>query len=162
MGKIFSYYLNAFKNSFDFKTGAERSELNWFMAFGFVLWCIASVVIMGICLISVILSPPSASMQVFDIFMSLGFLYMLIHFIPLFSLIKRRFNKVFPDRSVLLFSGFSIVWIFQILLTLWMYITIRLIPIENLNAIFIIPLGVLNNFCSILVVLSIIFLMVKK
>lgn len=162
MGKIFSYYLKAFKNSFDFKTTAERSELNWFVAFMFVFLFVASVVIMGICLISVILSPDSASMQVFDIFMILGFSYMLIHFFPLLSLIKRRFNKLFPNKTALLFSIFSIIWGFQILSALVMYFMIKFITVENLNILYLLPLGLLNNLCGITLFLGLIFLMVKK
>ncbi len=159
MHNVFSYYLLAFKNSFDYKNTAIRSELNWFILFWFIFWMIFGFLSMVLIPVYIMLTK-NDPLFLIQIMFTIAILYMFIHFFPLLSLIKRRFNSISPQNAGKFFAGFAAIWFVQIIIIIGSGIYANFAQ-QSANVFVLMPLVLLGQLCGLIVMGVTIFLMVK-
>ncbi|MBR1461061.1 hypothetical protein IJ596_05460 [bacterium] len=166
MNTAWNCYLLAFKNMFDYKNTAERKELNWFCLFMFIFWML-TVMIFIIFNIFTIISGKNIDMPIIFLgFFIFAGIYFIAHYIPLTSLIKRRFNLITPNKPV-----FFIIWlvfwiinfvIFLIQLAFNLIMILNPAIIDSSSALLIIPFVFAGQIFGLLTWGTIIFLMIRK
>ena len=168
MNTAWNCYLLAFKNMFDYKNTAERKELNWFCLFMSIFWMLV-VMIFIIFNIFAIISGKNIDMPMLFLgFFIFAGIYSIAHYIPLTSLIKRRFNLITPNKPVF-FIIWLVFWIIDFVIFLIqsafnLIIIMNQTLLDNINplTLVIIALVFAGQVFSLLTWGTIIFLMIRK
>ena len=166
-------YLNAFKNFKDYHTPAPRKELNFFILFYFIFWLIIFIPMMVVGFYHAMSSMMEDNFDYLKLlipFGVVGWVFYLVHIVPLLALIKRRLIDIFSQKAGLIFWIYATIEIIRLLISLVypfavyflqnIVMTSENLPVANLVVIWII--GLINNALSFLVLAFYIFLMVKQ
>ena len=158
MNNAWNCYLLAFKNIFNYKDSANRQELNWFILFMSIFWILFGIVSFG-AIVSLAISGKDANIPAFiGIIFAVGCTYLIVHAIPLFSLIRRRFNQIAPSKSKLFFT----IWL-TILFIQFVICNLSFFFIDGIvNPLLILPIVFLSQICGILLIGTVIFLMIRE
>lgn len=161
MKEIWNFYLSAFKNIFNYKSGAKRAELNWFILFMTIFWMILVIFLMTSCIIFAITDKETLIPRFFGVFLGFAGVYFICHALPLISLIKRRFNTITPTKSGTFFGIWASIWFIQFVICTSMF----LIAINfqyNTNPLILFPLALIGQACGLVVIITVIFLMIRE
>ena len=161
MTNVFGNYLLAFKNIFDYKHTASRSEFNWFILFMALIWILMGFLFMGIVITNIVLHNDAIIPILFGVFFVIGGLYMLAHLLPFLALMKRRCNTLFPQKSGTFFFSFLGLWLVQQVICITLFIMFSG-SVENANPIAILPLAFVGQIFGFLFLASIVFLMIRE
>ena len=169
----FSFYLNAFKRFKDYHTPSPRKEFNFFILFYFVFWLVIFIPMMMVVFYQAMSSMTEENFNYLKLiipFGLVGWIFYLVHIVPLLALIKRRLIDIFSQKASLIFRIYVAIEIIRLLITLGYPIgvyflqnvitTSENLPVASLVVIWII--GLINNALSFLVLAFYIFLMVKQ
>lgn len=157
--EILYTYFYAFKQIPNYSGTAKRKEFNFFFLCYFAFWFIYLLLtIVLTVVISIII--PQAQEHIFWIIMGFGALYHIVHQFPLLALIKRRMNDIMPNSSKLYFRGYLTVFVAQ--LVTYFALTKMVTSSAKGLTLLIILTAIFMQFCSILLLLTWIYLMVKK
>lgn len=168
-----NFYLNAFKNFRDYHTPAPRKEFNFFILFYFIFWLVIFIPMMMVGFYHAVSTMMGGKFEYLNLlipFMVVGWIFYLVHVVPLLALIKRRLIDIFSQKAGLIFWIYVTIEIIRLLITLGyplgvyflknMFMTSESLPVANLVIIWII--GLINNIISFLMIAFYIFLMVKQ
>lgn len=169
----FSFYLNAFKRFKDYHTPSPRKEFNFFILFYVIFWLVIFIpmIMAGVYLsMSSMLDGESNYLKFLIPFSLIGWMFYLVHAVPMFALIKRRLVDIFSQKAGLIFGIYLTIEIIRLLISLgypfFLYSLLDVVvasenlPIAILVSLWII--GLINNIFSFLVLAFYIFLMVKR
>ncbi len=157
MIKGLSCYINAFKNTFNYKGTATRQELNWFIFFFVIsmmilisIWFVWSAFYSNACF------GTDCYLIIVMLFLSL-IIGCIIHFFPLTSLIKRRFNYIIPQKSKLYYC----IWLISSLIpsVSFLYLISTSIWIPDFISEIVVCL---DKGLAIVAIVTVIFLMVRN
>ena len=155
--EIIYTYFNAFKQITNYSETAKRKEFNFFFLCYFVFWFIYLLLTI---VLTVAISFFITKEYIFWIIMGLGALYHIVHQFPLLALIKRRMNDIMPDASKLYFRDYLTVFAAQIIT--YFALTKMVTSSANSLSLQIVLTAIFMQLCSILLLLTWIYLMVKK
>ena len=171
--EYFNIYLNAFKYFRDYHTPAPRKDFNFFILFYFIFWLIIFIPMMMVGFYHAVSTMMEGKFEYLNLlipFMVVGWIFYLVHAVPLLALIKRRLIDIFSQKAGLIFWIYVTIEIIRLLITLGyplgvyflknMFMTSESLPVANLVVIWII--GLINNIISFLMIAFYIFLMVKQ
>ena len=147
MQKIWNFYLAAFKNIFDYKSTAQRAELNWFMLFMTIFWMILVILLMTSCMVFAIIDKETLIPLFFAIFFGFAGVYFICHVLPLISLIKRRFNMITPSKSGIFFGVWASIWFIQFVICASMFL-IAIKFQHDANPLILFPLAFIGQICG--------------
>lgn len=157
--EILHTYFYAFKQIPNYAGTAKRKEFNFFFLCYFVFWFIY-LLLTVVLTVAISFFITKAQEYIFWIIMGLGALYHIIHQFPLLALIKRRMNDIMPDASKLYFRDYLTVFAAQ--LVTYFALTKMVTSSAKGLTLQIILTAIFMQLCSILLLLTWIFLMVKK
>ncbi len=157
--KILYTYFYAFKQIPNYTGTAKRKEFNFFFLCYFVFWFIYLLLTI-VLTVAISFFIPQAQEYIFWIIMGLGALYHIVHQFPLLALIKRRMKDIMPNNSKLYFRGYLTVFVAQIVT--YFALTKMITSSAKGLTLQIILTAIFMQLCSILLLLTWIFLMVKK
>ena len=146
----FNYYIQGFKNIFNYKDSAQRFELNWFICFYFLL----VILILTLTLLISFSFGAHAGIPLL-IGMCVIFILGLIHTLPFLSLIKRRLNCVMPNSSGMYFSMFMTAAVINFVLP---FASVLLHLSQSAFGV----VNIITNFCLGFMLLEVFYLMIKK
>ena len=151
--EIIYTYFNAFKQITNYSETAKRKEFNFVFWFIYLFLTIVLTVAISFFI-------TKAQEYIFWIIMGLGALYHIVHQFPLLALIKRRMNDIMPDASKLYFRDYLAVFAAQIIT----YFVLAKMVTSSANSLSlqIVLTAIFMQLCSILLLLTWIYLMVKK
>ena len=161
--EYFQIYLNSFKKSFDYKNPSPRKELNFFILFYFLFWMLIFIPFMfsNVYTTMVLNKTPEIN---FIIYLTVSWLFFIIHAFPLLGLVKRRLIDITNKNANLIFGGYIVVEIIRISIVIaFIFLFAAFFKIVELQNIFLyIAIGLVNQLLSASVLAFYIFLMVKK
>lgn len=157
--EIIYTYFNAFKQITNYSETAKRKEFNFFFLCYFIFWFIYLLLTI-VLTVAISFFITKAQAYIFWIIMVLGALYHIVHQFPLLALIKRRMNDVMPDASKLYFRDYLTVFAAQIIT--YFALTKMVTSSANSLSLQIVLTAIFMQLCSILLLLTWIYLMIKK
>ena len=166
LSKVFGYYILAFKKCFDYKSPAIRSELNYFILVFSVIYLFLLFIGFGYIIASIMQNPEYISNH-FNIFMVFAYIFCLINLLPSLSIIYRRMLDIFADRAKLFYSGYIVLWLIQILCSVFVFIKMNSFAISNQTPpieliMYSVILSLVGQISGLIMLAAIIFLMCKK
>ena len=155
--EYFNIYLNAYKNFKDYHSPSKRNELNWFILFYLIFWMIIFIPFMIITPLFVVIY--KSPLIMFGILFVVGWIYFIVHAIPLLALVKRRLIDIIPTKANLIFWSFITFEVIRISISLFFMVVLCLLKEFH---IWYILIGVINQVLSTITIGFMIFLMAKK